>query len=73
LEYARTHEQLLRVDGHRPTAADGDISAAEDKFVAEAEAVIATQNEAWMARSIAAVPIDQGAKNRGDTESDTSA
>jgi len=45
LEYARTDQQLERLLLERPTGTGADRQAADDKFVAEAEAVIAVQNE----------------------------
>jgi SMODS and SLOG-associating 2TM effector domain 1/Protein of unknown function (DUF4231) len=55
LEYSRTYEQLERLLLERPRAAGPDRQAEEDRFVAEAEAVISVQNESWMARSVEAV------------------
>jgi hypothetical protein len=55
LEYARTDQQLERLLLERPTGTGADRQAADDRFVAEAEAVISVQNESWMARSVAAV------------------
>lgn len=60
LEYARTYEQLERLLLERPSDAGPDRQQADDRFVAEAEAVISVQNESWMARSVAAVDGEEG-------------
>ncbi len=69
LEYARTEEQLKRLllDYLEYSADAGpDRQHADNRFVAETEAVISIQNESWMARSVAAV--DAGEENHGKSE-----
>lgn len=51
LEYSRTFKQLECL----LTARDAEPSHHDDQFVVAAEQVISIQNEAWMARSVAAV------------------
>ena len=61
VEYARTNAELERLlrDRAKPATAEAD-----DAFVREAERVISLQNEAWMARGIAAA----GSPKRSDGE-----
>jgi hypothetical protein len=67
LEYARTYEQLDRLLVGRGSArVDADQSQkADDDFVSAAEAVISSQNQAWMSRTIAAA----GPEKQGDGSS----
>lgn len=58
LEYTRTYKQLERLLRDR----DGDSGQvshrnadADDKFVAAAEGILSAQNQAWMARNVAAL------------------
>jgi hypothetical protein len=60
LEYARTYEQLERLMLDHPSGMSTDQHQADDRFVAEAEAVISVQNESWMARNVAAVDDGNG-------------
>ena len=60
LEYARTAQQLERLLLERPSETGPHRQSDDDRFVAEAEAVISLQNESWMVRSLAAVVDTQG-------------
>jgi SMODS and SLOG-associating 2TM effector domain 1/Protein of unknown function (DUF4231) len=52
-EYARTYAELERLLRDRHGAVSGSATA-DDAFVHDAERVISLQNEAWMARGVAA-------------------
>lgn len=57
LEYTRTYKQLERLlrdrEGGSGQASQGRAEA-DDKFVGAAEGILAAQNQAWMARNVAA-------------------
>jgi hypothetical protein len=65
VEYARTYAELERLlrDRAEPATADAD-----DAFVHDAERVISLQNEAWMARGMAAADEAAGSPKKSDGE-----